>query len=182
MKTNKPSSKGLLIFSSIILALIGILCIINFSINHTLNWSLYPIGALLLIWATFAPADLPKYRLLGSFIGFSFSIFPFLYLIATLSGNMGWFWPLAVPLTLSFITALGVFFILLIQLKNKWFKVAAAFFLFGVVLNFVVGVIIQHYLETHSIQEEIYNRATLFGSLLTSILLALIGFSRRRPN
>jgi uncharacterized membrane protein len=102
--------------------------------------------------------------------------------VATLSGDNGWFWPLAVPLTISLIVTLAIFFFLFLQLKNKWFTVAAAFFLFGVILNFIVGVIIQRYLETRSIEEEIYNRVTLFGCFLTSIFLALIGFSKRRSN
>jgi lipoprotein signal peptidase len=180
MRTKQRSTKGLVIFSSIILSIIGILGIINFSINHTLSWSLYPIGALLMIWATFSPTDLPRYRLLGSLIGFSFSIFPFLYLIATLSGDGRWFWPLAVPLALSFIVVLGIFFFLLfLQLKNKWYTVASAFFLFGVVLNYIVGEIIQRYLDNHNIQGEIYNRATVYSFLLASFLFALIGYNKR---
>lgn len=179
MENKQPSTKGIIIFSSIILAIIAILSIINFSINQTLSWSLYPIGALLMIWATFAPTDLPKYRLLASFIGFSFSIFPFLYLVATLSGDGKWFWPLAVPLALSLIVMLGIFFFLFLQLKNKWYTVAAAFFLFGVVLNYMVGEIVTRYLDDHNIQGEIYNRATVYSFLLASILFALIGFNRR---
>lgn len=179
MSVQKPSSKGLFIFSGIIAVIIGILCIINFSISHTLNWSLYPIAALLMIWATFAPADLPKYRLLGSFIGFSFTLFPFLYLIATLSGNNGWFWPLAVPLALSLIISLGIFFFLLIHLKSKWYKIASAIFLFGVLLNYMVGEIIEHYLAVQNIQGEIYNRATAYSLLLASFLFAGIGFNRQ---
>jgi hypothetical protein len=179
MTSQHPTSRRLVIFSSIILALIAILTIINYSINKTLSWSLYPIGALLMIWATFSPTDLPKYRLLGSFIGFSFSIFPFLYLIATLSGNGTWFWPLAVPLALSLILTLGIFFFLFLQLKNKWYTGAAAFFLFGVVLNYMVGEIIKRYLDDHNLQGEIYNRATLYSFLLASFLFALIGYNRR---
>lgn len=180
MRTKQRSIKGLVIFSSIILSIIGILCIINFSINHTLSWSLYPIGALLMIWATFSPTDLPRYRLLASLIGFSFSIFPFLYLIATLSGNGSWFWPLAVPLALSLIVTLGIFFfLLLLQPKNKWYIGAAAFFLFGVVLNYIVGEIIQRYLDNHNIQGEIYNRGIAYSFLLVSFLLVLIGYNRR---
>lgn len=182
MESNQPTTKGLIIFSSIILAIIAILIVINYSISQTLSWSLYPIGALLMIWATFAPTDLPKYRLLGSFIGFSFSIFPFLYLIATLSGNGGWFWPLAVPLALSLIVTLGIFFFLFLHLKNKWYTGAAAFFLFGVVLNYTVGEIIKRYLDDHNIYGEIYNRATLYSFLLASFLFALIGFNRRPKN
>ena len=179
MTSQQPPSRKLRIFSSIILALIAILSIINYSISQTWSWSLYPIGALILIWATFAPTDLPKYRLLASFIGFSFSIFPFLYLVATLSGDGKWFWPLAVPLALSLIVMLGIFFFFFLQLKNKWYTVAAAFFLFGVVLNYMVGEIVTRYLDDHNIQAEIYNRATVYSFLLASILFALIGFNRR---
>lgn len=179
MENKQPSTKGIIIFSSIILAIIAILSIINFSINQTLSWSLYPIGALLMIWATFAPTDLPKYRLLGSFIGFSFSIFPFLYLVATLSGDGKWFWPLAVPLALSLILTLGIFFFLFLHLKNKWYTIAAGFFLFGVALNYMVGEIVTRYLDDHNIQDEIYNRATVYSFLLASFLFVLIGYNRR---
>ncbi|MEI7628660.1 MAG: hypothetical protein WCJ80_10485, partial [Bacteroidota bacterium] len=60
MESAQPTTKRLIIFSSIILAIIGILSIINYSVSQTLSWSLYPIGALLMIWATFAPTDLPR--------------------------------------------------------------------------------------------------------------------------
>ncbi len=178
MTTQQPATRKLVIFSSIILALIAILSIINYSISQTLSWSLYPIGALLMIWATFSPTDLPKYRLLGSFIGFSFSIFPFLYLIETISGGGNWFWPLAVPLALSLIVTLGIFLFLFLHLKNKWYTGAAAFFLFGVVLNFMVGEIVKHYLDDHNIQGEIYNRATVYSFLFASFLFTLIGFQK----
>jgi len=180
MESKQQNVKGLIIFSTVILSIITILCIINYSINQTLSWSLYPIGALLMIWATFAPTDLPRYRLLGSFIGFSFSIFPFLYLIAALSGDGAWFWPLAVPLALSLIVSLGIFFFLFLLLKNKWYTGAVAFFLFGVVLNYMVGEIIKRYLDGQNIQGEIYNRATVYSFLLASILFALIGFQRSK--
>ena len=180
MESAQPTTKRLIIFSSIILAIIGILSIINYSVSQTLSWSLYPIGALLMIWATFAPTDLPRYRLLGSFIGFSFSIFPFLYLIAALSSDGAWFWPLAVPLALSLIVSLGIFFFLFLHLKNKWYTGAVAFFLFGVVLNYMVGEIIKRYLDYKIIQGEIYNRATVYSFLLASILFALIGFQRSK--
>jgi hypothetical protein len=179
MAAQQPTSRRLIIFSSIIVAIIAILSIINYSISQTLSWSLYPIGALLMIWATFAPTDLPGYRLLGSFIGFSFSVFPFLYLIAILSGDGKWFWPLAVPLTLSLIVTLGIFLFVFLQHKNKWYTGAAAFFLFGVLLNYMVGEIIKHYLDDQNIQGEIYNRTTLYSFLLASFLFALIGYNRR---
>lgn len=179
MEPKQPTVKRLVIFSSIILAIIAILSIINYSISQTLSWSLYPIGALLLIWATFAPSDLPRYRLLGSFIGFSFSIFPFLYMVSILSSDGNWFWPLGAPLALSFILVTGVFLFLLMYLKNKWFTGAAAFFLFGVVLNFIVCEIIRQYLQNQNVEAQIINRSALIGCLLVSFLFALIGFQKR---
>lgn len=180
MKSKPTSSKRLVVFSAIILIIIGILCIINYSINQTLSWSLYPIGALLMIWATFAPTDLPQYRLLGSYIGFSFSIFPFLYLIAVLSGNGKWFWPLAFPLSVSVIVTLGIFLFLFLHLKNKWYTAAAAFFLFGVALNYIVEAIIKHYLQDQNMVGQIINRSTIYISFLFSFILGLIGFQRNK--
>jgi hypothetical protein len=133
-----------------------------------------------MIWATFSPTDLPKYRMLGSFIGFSFSIFPFLYLIAMLSSNGKWFWPLAFPLALSLIVTLGIFLFLFLQLKNKWYTGAAAFFLFGVVLNYIVGEIIRRYLQKQNIEGQIINQSTIYSSLFISFLSALIGFQKKK--
>jgi hypothetical protein len=158
----------------------GILCIINYSISQTLNWSLYPIGALFVVWATLAPIDLPQYKLLGSFIGFSMTLIPYLYIVANLSGDGEWFWPLAFPLALSFIITAGIFIAFFTRLGNKWFTGAGAFFLFGVVLNFVVGEIIENYLKEQNIQGQIINRFTLYSFLFVSFLFALIGFQRSK--
>ncbi|MEB8389481.1 DUF6320 domain-containing protein, partial [Rhodobacteraceae bacterium KMM 6894] len=39
-----------------IFLLIAIIClIINYSIDNSINWSLYPIGGLIVIWATLIP-------------------------------------------------------------------------------------------------------------------------------
>lgn len=180
MSSNQPSARGLIIFSIIILVLISILCIINYSISQTLNWSLYPIAALIMVWATIAPiVGLPQYKLLGSFIGLSFTLIPFLYMIANLSGDGEWFWPLALPLALCFLGVLGVCFAFLSRSASKWYNASATFFLFGVVLNYAVGEILRSYLQNQNIHEQIINRSTIFSCLLASFILAIIGYQRR---
>lgn len=180
MESKQPTTKGLVIFSSIILVLMAILCIINYSISQTLNWSLYPIGALFMVWATIAPViGLPRYKLLGLFIGLSITLIPFLYMIANLSGEGEWFEPLALPLALSFLGTVGIFLVFQSRLRNKWYTGAVAFFLFGVVLNYTVGEIIRQYLQNKNVQSQIINRYTLVSFLLTSFLFALIGFQKR---
>ena len=179
MTAKQRSSKGLVLFSIIILSLIGILCIINLSVNQGLNWSLYPIGALVLVWAILAPISLPGYKLLGSYMGLSITLIPYLYLIAHLSGDGAWFWPLAFPLALSFLGAAGIFLVFFYRLKNQWQIVAAAFFLFGVVFNSVTGEIIRHYLADQNIKDQIINRSTIYSFILLTFLSVLVGYQKR---
>jgi len=100
-------------------------------------------------------------------------------MVANLSGDGEWFVPLAFPLALCFLGALGVCFAFLSRWKNKWYNASAIFFLFGVVLNYAAGEIIRHYLLNQNIQEQIINRSTIFSCLLATFLLALIGYQRR---
>jgi hypothetical protein len=179
MESKQPTTKRIALFSYLILAIIALLCIINYLINQTLNWSLYPIGALIMIWATLAPVNLPQYRLLGCYMGLSVTLIPYLYLVAHVSGDGAWFWPLAFPLAISFLGVLGLFTLSVYQLVNKWFRGAVTFFLFGVVLNYTVGAIIEHYLQEHNLQGEITNRFTLIIFLIVTIIFSLIGSQSR---
>jgi hypothetical protein len=181
MPTNQSTPRGFIIFSASIIVVIGILCIINYSISSTLNWSIYPISALFMVWFVVAPAiGLPRYKLLGSYIGLSISLVPFLYKVAYLSSDGEWFWPLAFPLALSLLGSIGIFFILITQLNNKWYLGAAAFFLFGVLLNFISAAIISHYLGDQNIPEQISNRITMFICLIASVLFVLIGLQKTK--
>lgn len=181
MESNQPRLKRLFIFSSIIFIIISILCIINYSVNQTLSWALYPIGALILLWATIAPAiGLTQVKLIGSFAGMSLTLIPFLYLVAKLCGDSSWFFPLALPLALSFLISFSLYIICVYWILNKWLLTAAAFFLFGVILNFIVGEIISSYLINQEIQGEVINRSTIFFFSICSAILAVIGFSRKK--
>jgi hypothetical protein len=133
-----------------------------------------------MIWATFAPIiGLPRFKLVGSFIGLCITLIPFLYMVANLSGDGEWFMPLALPLALSLLGTIGIFVAFFSSLRNKWYIGAAAFFLFGVVLNYTVGEIIRHYLQEQNIRGQIINRSTLYSFLLASFLFTLIGYQRR---
>jgi hypothetical protein len=134
-----------------------------------------------MVWFVVAPAiGLPRYKLLGSYIGLSFTLVPFLYIVAYLSSDGEWFWPLAFPLALSLLGSIGIFFILITQINNKWYLGAAAFFLFGVALNFISAEIISHYLGEQNIPEQISNRITMFMCLMASVLFVLIGLQKAK--
>jgi hypothetical protein len=183
MPTKQSTPRGFIIFSASIIVVIGILCIINYSISSTLNWSIYPISALFMVWFVVAPAiGLPRYKLLGSYIGLSITLVPFLYIVAYLSSDGEWFWPLAFPLGLCLLGSIGIFFILITQLNNKWYLVAAAFFLFGVLLNFISAAIISHYLGEQNIPEQMINHITIAVCLLASLLFVLIGFQKTKKS
>ena len=180
LKSQQSTALGLVIFSSIILAIMVILCIINYSISQTLNWSLYPIGALFMVWATSAPAiGLPKYKLVGSYIGLSFTLVPFLYMVANLTGEGEWFAPLALPLALSLLVTIGIFFVFSSRLNNIWYIIAIAFFLFGVVINYAVNLVLRNNHIEQDMRGKMINSSTIYSFLLATCIFTLIGYQRR---
>ena len=81
-ETANSSKKVIFIVTVILLFAAGICLIINYSIDHSFNWSLYPTGALMVVWATLAPLMMmKKYRVLGLFFGLAITLIPFLFLI-----------------------------------------------------------------------------------------------------
>jgi hypothetical protein len=73
--TAKSNNKAIVIFSATLMFLVIVCFIINYSIDHSLNWSLYPTGALVVVWATFTPLlAIKKNKALTIFLGFAITI------------------------------------------------------------------------------------------------------------
>jgi len=175
-KRDNNKKQGL-IFTCLLLFLAMVCLIVNYAVNHLVSWSMYPVGALLVIWATVIPLlVMKKNKATGSFLGFGITILPFLFLIQYLSPGKGWFIPLALPIALLCIAALGITLLALKYLNiSKWYGAAIAVLLFGVLLNFLVGKIVDRYINEQDINDTA-RYATIFGSALLTLLLGAIGY------
>lgn len=182
-KVSRFNTSGTMItLISMIFILAGFVCLLcNFVINHTINWSLYPVGAMLMVWLTVAPWFLmTKHRPVLSFTAFTVSLIPYLFLIERLSAAKGWVVPFALPIL--GITLPGLLIVVLLFSYTKINRISlSAFvvFIFGVLVNLSVNAFVQNYLHNQN-QLNISVPITAISFILLSIILAVIGDIRRR--
>jgi membrane protein YdbS with pleckstrin-like domain len=176
-KTKQVKDRTLFITTAIFLLASVVCFIINYSVNRTINWSLFPVGALIVIWATITPLlIMKKNKMLGLYAGLSLTLIPFLFLIQKLAGVKGWVMPLALPIAGLFLIALGVSLVAFAYFKsNKFYPAAFTVFLFGVIVNFGVGVIVSNFLNNNN-ANDISRTSTMTGSIILSILLVIAGY------
>jgi len=182
-KVSKFNTSGTIItLISMIFILAGFICLLcNFVINRTFNWSLYPVGAMLMVWLTVAPWFLlTKHRAVLSFAAFTISLIPYLFLIERLSAAKGWVVPFALPIL--GITLPGLLIVILLFSYTKINRISLSAFavlIFGVLVNLGVNAFVQNYLHQQN-QPNISVPITAISFVLLSIILAVIGDIRRR--
>jgi hypothetical protein len=178
-KTKQVKNRTMFITSTIFLLASVVCFIINYSINRTINWSLFPVGALIVIWATITPLlIMKKNKILGLYTGLSLTLIPFLFLIQKLVAVKGWVMPLALPLAGLFLIALGASLVAFAYFKsNKFYPAALTVFLFGVIVNFGAGVIVGNFLNNNN-ANDISRTSTMTGSIILSLLLVIAGYTR----
>jgi len=182
-KVSKFNTSGTMItLISMIFILAGFICLLcNFVIIRTFNWSLYPVGAMLLVWLTVAPWFLlTKHRPVLSFAAFTISLIPYLFLIERLSAAKGWVVPFALPIL--GITLPGLLIVILLFSYTKINRISLSAFvvlIFGVLVNLGVNAFVQNYLHQQN-QPNISVPITAVSFVLLSIILAVIGDIRRR--
>jgi hypothetical protein len=143
----KTNDRPISIITAIVL-LVSVICIIiNYSVNHSLSWSLFPIGALIVIWAAIVPMlILNNNKSLGLFIGLAITLIPYLFLIQSLTSTTGRAMQLAVPIVMLALIALGISLVGFRYITNKFYAVALTVFLFGVLANYGVSIIVGRFL------------------------------------
>jgi len=152
--TYKINDKPILVITAIVLLASAICLIVNYSVNRTINWSLFPIGALIVIWATVVPMlIMNNNKSLGLFLGLAVTLIPYLFLIQRLTSTTGWVMQLAIPIVLLSLTALGISLISFRFINNKLYAVALTIFLFGVVANYGVGIILSRFLDGRNMDD-----------------------------
>ncbi|MES1215226.1 MAG: DUF6320 domain-containing protein [Bacteroidota bacterium] len=179
-KENNISNKSAFVISVLFLLLATMCLIINYSVNRTISWALFPTGALIVTWATVIPLlTMKKYKSLGMFAGLTVTIIPFLFLIEYLSGEKGWAIPLALPIAGLSLLALAISLFGFAYFKfNKFYPIALTIFLFGVAVNFAVGIIIDRFLNKNS-GDEMARVSTIALSLALSLILLIAGWMKR---
>ena len=182
-KVSKFNTSGTMItLISMIFILAGFICLLcNVVVTRTINWSLYPVDAMLLVWLTVAPWFLiTKHRLVLSFAAFTISLIPYLFLIERLSAAKGWVVPFALPIL--GITLPGLLIVVLLFSYTKINRISLSAFavlIFGVFVNLGVNAFVQNYLHNQN-QPNISVPITAVSFAVLSIILAVIGDVRRR--
>jgi len=129
---------------SIILAVPALLSItINGVFGNTLTWSLYTAASLGIAWVWLVSPFLYQRNIAQRWIIIdTIALLGFLYLIEHLSASHGWFFPLALPITLFFTVLLLTLVILIRKKVLRELHIAASLFtavgLFCVFLNGVI--------------------------------------------
>ena len=164
-----------IIISALFLFAALVCFIVNYSVDHFFSWSLYPAGALLMVWFVVMPSlVLKKNKVTGAFVGLGITLVPFLLLVQWLVPVKGWFIPLALPLALLVLSALGFSLIAFRFLKSKLYAAAVIIFIFGVIVNYGVGIIIKNYLP-YSGLDQISRMSTIAAAGILSVLRVITG-------
>ncbi len=171
------NERPIIIVTASFLIVAMICAIVNYSVNQSISWSLIPIGGLTMLWAMILPLLFMKNnKSLGLFAGLAITLVPYLFLIQSQTSTKGWVVPLALPIALLVLAALGLSLLAFRYIKsNKLYPVALTIFLFGVIANFGTGIILNSFLDGYNI-DDIPRVFTMSVSALLSVMFVIAGY------
>lgn len=163
---------------SILSSCICLLC--NYLVNNKFNWSLYVVGAFIVLWAIIIPIfKLKRFRAVISLAGFTVTLIPYLFLIQYLAPVKGWVTPLALPIVILSILALGSSLFIWFYTKiNKFYSAAITVLLFGVVCEIGIQKITENFVGNSGVNE-LSMIITVLSSIVISAILAAFGCIRK---
>ncbi len=182
---DKASSKKadiLVAATSVVFLLASCVCILcNYLINHAISWSLYPAGALIVLYSIIFPViKMKKHKFVGLLLGITITIIPYLFLLQYLTPTKGWVLPLALPITAISLVAFGIALLIFSNTKlNKLYCTSITVFLFGVIVDISIGKIVDSFLKKPGVNN-ISVLATVLASVLISFVLFVLGYIRRK--
>jgi hypothetical protein len=172
---NRAAYRAEIILSGVCTFACLVCFIVTYAIDHFFSWSLYPASILFMIWATITPLLLlQKNKAEGSSAALSGTLILFLLLVQWLVPAKGWFLPLALPLAILVLAGLGICLFAFRFVKNKLYPVAVTIFVFGVVLNYGVGMVVKSYIPYSGI-DEVARISTMAAAGILSLLLVVVG-------
>lgn len=146
VRKNRRLTAGMI---SIILIFPALLCLaIDFSVSRQIDWSLYPTGALVVLWTGLVPPFLwVRPSFLRIFLPFALTGLAYVYLISYLQLNGDWFLPLALPVYLLTAILTGVITIVFQRRKLSLFYLPAFIMISAGLLSLAIDLLIRSYLE-----------------------------------
>ena len=144
--------------------------LVNFLISRRFDWSLYPLGAVVMIWLTMAPFFImKKFKILTSCLLFIVTSIGYLFLIELIGPAKNWVLPLAIPILAISVLPLLVIYLLFRYTKvNRLRLMSFSFLIIGVLVNIGIHLIVRTYVGRN------IEIASLIITALIFVLLSLI--------
>lgn len=170
----KKENIWILIVTTVFLFSTFVCVICNYLIQHVISWSLYEVGAIILLWTVIIPMiKMKKHKAMGMLLGLTITLIPYLFLVQYLTPVRGWVLPLALPITILSLIALGITVYMFNNTKaNKFYSISITIFIFGVIVDSSVDKIVDNFLKRTS-----GNNISVFIIALTSVFLSFILFA-----
>ncbi|TCK92678.1 helix-turn-helix protein [Natranaerovirga hydrolytica] len=181
LKEGNNTNRILFVITSAFLIGIFTCMLCDYLINKAFGWSLYPLGALLIIWLIIIPIfKLKKHRIIISFTVFALSVIPYLFLIEYIAGEKRWVMPLALPIAILSIIALYIVLYLFIYTQiRKLYVTAISFIIFGVGINIALGQIIGEFVNH---QQNTSTFINVFLSIFIACIIVMFEYKRTRKS
>lgn len=164
---------------SVLSSCICLLC--NYLINNKFNWSLYVVGAFIVLWSVIIPVfKLKRFRALISLGGFTVTLILYLFLIQYLAPAKGWVITLALPIVILSILALGISLFIWFYAKiNKFYSASIIVLLFGTAYEIGVQKIIESFIGKSGANENSMI-ITVLSSIVIAAVLAVFGYIKKK--
>ncbi len=156
--------------------------LVNFLINRHFDWSLYPLGAIVMIWFTMAPFFLMKrYKILMSCLFFIVTSMGYLFLIELIGPAKDWVLPLAIPiLMISLLPLIAIYLLFRYTKINRLRLMSFSFLIIGVIVNIGIHLIVRNYVGRNIESASVIIAALIF--VLLSAIPAVAGEIRKRKD
>jgi len=156
--------------------------LVNFLISRRFDWSLYPLGAIVMIWLTIAPFFfMKKFKILMSCLFFIATSMGYLFLIELIGPAKDWVLPLAIPILMISVLPLIVIYLLFRYTKvNRFRLMSFSFLIIGVLVNIGIHLIVRNYVGRNIEIASLVITALIF--VLLSVIPALAGEIQKRKD
>ena len=178
-KVKKLNALNIFSIISIVFLISAFVCLLcNFAISGLFDWSLYPTGALLLVWLTIIPLFFTgKHRGYISLFVMTLALIPYLFLVEYLCPVKGWVIPMAMPIIGISLIGLFIASRLFLSTKiNKYYVVAINCILFGVIANISINNIVYNFVKEKQSYTPLVIIVISFAFI--SFLLFIIGYAK----
>lgn len=168
------------IFSIVLVISLFTCFLVNFLIEHRFSWSLYPLGAALVVWLTSLPLfTFKRHRSLYAILAFSITTPMYLFLIELISPAKNWVLPLALPiLAILYVFAFFVAFLYRNTKLSRFRVISYSLLFFGVPVNIGIHMIVQSFLRQSLWSGSMNLVGTVF--ILAAVIVFIVGMTKQR--